>query len=415
MRTAISAARAAVMLVFIGSAPPAGAAVEGPAASVSLQQAQGRGQQGRDQQGRGQERRERPRQTPAQQAAPARERPEQAQPGRGRTRDRPDGARPDRGQAGERSQQGQATPQRGRPEQAPAARQAPGRSGEPRGGARNTPGHSGEAPGHSGEAPGSGEARGRSGEALGSPDAARGRSGAAGPAAAARSGVPGRRSPTADELSRRLGAMPVELQAWATSHRRGQRLVAGALVHAAAWGLEPDRLEWHQQGDHAVVTSRRGDVLVRLDDRHARDLGFWEVRRLGDRRPRGNAPAFCRSGAGHPVWGREWCLDRGFGLGSRAGTIWSRGLIDDVLFRRTADRGTLTRDALLGIVGEVVVNRLALHALSMGFTEPVHGVWIAEPASPRILHVYAGDVVIAELVDVNRTDRPDVIYVLQPL
>ena len=27
------------------------------------------------------------------------------------------------------------------------------------------------------------------------------------------------------------------------------------------------------------------------------------------------SPSFCRSGAGHPVHGRSWCLDKGFGLG----------------------------------------------------------------------------------------------------
>jgi hypothetical protein len=32
---------------------------------------------------------------------------------------------------------------------------------------------------------------------------------------------------------------------------------------------------------------------------------------------RGRGPAFCRSGEGHPVWGPEWCLEKGFGLGSR--------------------------------------------------------------------------------------------------
>ena len=27
------------------------------------------------------------------------------------------------------------------------------------------------------------------------------------------------------------------------------------------------------------------------------------------------SPSFCRSGAGHPVHGRAWCIDKGFGLG----------------------------------------------------------------------------------------------------
>ncbi len=30
----------------------------------------------------------------------------------------------------------------------------------------------------------------------------------------------------------------------------------------------------------------------------------------------GSGPSFCRSGAGHPVFGRAWCRDKGFALGS---------------------------------------------------------------------------------------------------
>jgi len=28
-----------------------------------------------------------------------------------------------------------------------------------------------------------------------------------------------------------------------------------------------------------------------------------------------NGPAFCRSGAGHPVFGREWCREKGWDAG----------------------------------------------------------------------------------------------------
>ena len=28
-----------------------------------------------------------------------------------------------------------------------------------------------------------------------------------------------------------------------------------------------------------------------------------------------NGPAFCRSGAGHPVFGREWCREKGWDVG----------------------------------------------------------------------------------------------------
>lgn len=44
-------------------------------------------------------------------------------------------------------------------------------------------------------------------------------------------------------------------------------------------------------------------VRPRVEDRRGRD---------DDRRSRERAPAFCRSGQGHPVFGMDWCYDRGY-------------------------------------------------------------------------------------------------------
>ncbi|HUP02087.1 MAG TPA: hypothetical protein VM737_11275 [Gemmatimonadota bacterium] len=81
----------------------------------------------------------------------------------------------------------------------------------------------------------------------------------------------------------------------------------------------------HDRDDDRVFRSRDGRVIVlrdRDDDRRLADILdiFDDDRR--DRRAfrsgRGrHGPAFCRSGAGHPVFGRRWCLDKGFGLGDR--------------------------------------------------------------------------------------------------
>lgn len=73
--------------------------------------------------------------------------------------------------------------------------------------------------------------------------------------------------------------------------------------------------------ERIVIRDRDGRVVVRDRERaivfHDRD-----VDRRYDARRRGQGPAFCRSGAGHPVHGREWCLQKGFGLGD----------FDDVFF-----------------------------------------------------------------------------------
>lgn len=37
---------------------------------------------------------------------------------------------------------------------------------------------------------------------------------------------------------------------------------------------------------------------------------------------RGNGPAFCRSGAGHPVHGRAWCRDKGWDRRGGLRDIW---------------------------------------------------------------------------------------------
>ena len=135
---------------------------------------------------------------------------------------------------------------------------------------------------------------------------------------------------------------------------------------------------------------------------------------LGDRRPVGNAPAFCRSGAGHPVWGREWCLEKGFGLGhTNPDMLWSRGSVADIIFGRTIETNRLERPSLLETLGDIVFGRLALHAMTLGFTEPLVGVYVAEPNAPRVLRVQSSGADVAELVDVNGDNRVDVLYVTQ--
>jgi hypothetical protein len=51
-------------------------------------------------------------------------------------------------------------------------------------------------------------------------------------------------------------------------------------------------------------------------------------------------PSFCRSGAGHPVFGLRWCLDKGFGIG-RPGSVFIR---DDDVFLRDRTRVIVLRD-----------------------------------------------------------------------
>lgn len=97
-----------------------------------------------------------------------------------------------------------------------------------------------------------------------------------------------------------------------------------------------------RRDDGRQVIFRDGRVIV-IDDRD---------RRLAARR--GKGPAFCRSGAGHPVFGRRWCVQKGFGLGREVRddrrVIWDD---DDVVIlrdgrrvrvdRRLSERSTIDR------------------------------------------------------------------------
>ena len=75
---------------------------------------------------------------------------------------------------------------------------------------------------------------------------------------------------------------------------------------------------------------RNGGRTIVLDN----DDFFWYPVR-NDR-----GPSFCRSGAGHPVFGIQWCLQKGYGVG-RPGSVFLWG--DDV-FLRDQSRVIVVRD-----------------------------------------------------------------------
>ncbi len=57
-----------------------------------------------------------------------------------------------------------------------------------------------------------------------------------------------------------------------------------------------------------------------------------------------NGPAFCRSGSGHPVHGRAWCLEKGFGLGQRDQFFFDG---DDTVYYHDGDEVVVVRDSRL--------------------------------------------------------------------
>jgi len=85
--------------------------------------------------------------------------------------------------------------------------------------------------------------------------------------------------------------------------------------------------DWNDR--ERIVLRDRGRTIVLYND----DFVWFPVR--NDR-----GPSFCRSGAGHPVFGLQWCLNKGYGIG-RPGSVFLWG--DDV-FLRDRTRVIVLRD-----------------------------------------------------------------------
>lgn len=199
-----------------------------------------------------------------------------------------------------------------------------------------------------------------------------------------------------------------DFRAFAASKKHGQRLAGLAIARANRGGLSDDELVITPVGNRVHVLNRSGVLLLDLDD--DRDVGTWKVVGEPDRKKK-DGPSFCRSGAGHPVWGRQWCVDKGFGLGNDGDVRWGRIIDPNVVLRRRVDTDRLDRAVLLDVLGDVVFNRLAAHAITLGLVEPLAGRWLGEPSGPRVLLLTSGDRPVAEIVDVDRDNRAEMLVV----
>lgn len=162
-----------------------------------------------------------------------------------------------------------------------------------------------------------------------------------------------------------------------------------------------DRYRYDRRsGDYVdVILGGRGDHRARHRDRR-------------DRR-RGNGPAFCRSGRGHPVHGRGWCRDRGWGWYDRGPVVWyRRGGWDDVRYRTPRVRyrhgAILDERDLIYILGEVIFRRLAREA-HLAHTDHVRGRWLRPGGRASVLQIRSGAYPMAELSDTNGDGRVDVV------
>ena len=103
------------------------------------------------------------------------------------------------------------------------------------------------------------------------------------------------------------------------------------------------RSENTREGEHAPVETRRrgGDDI------------FRDRRNAGAKAKQGNGPPFCRNGDGHPVHGRQWCVDKGWGLGNDR----------DILNRRRHERRNPNRNDDRTILDDVLGRRYSVDIL----------------------------------------------------
>lgn len=131
----------------------------------------------------------------------------------------------------------------------------------------------------------------------------------------------------------------------------------------------------------------------------------------------GGGPAFCRSGVGHPVHGRDWCRRKGFDPGSLP---WVRVPLEDVRLGKSERPrrfdGRLGPRDLADILGQGVLRRLLERAGVDASPSFLNGRWqegIAA-ADARVLQVRAVDRPLAEINDLDGDGRVDAVLLYRP-
>lgn len=163
---------------------------------------------------------------------------------------------------------------------------------------------------------------------------------------------------------------------------------------------------------------REGGTLADIIFGRDANRGDRDDRARGRDRDRDRAgPPFCRNGEGHPVHGRQWCRDKGFGLGTRGAIRWEERGWEDVILRaprgRERQSGAMDRGGLIDILGDVVYGRLVQENRRVGGEQPLSGRWIRPGGVADVLQVRSGSVPVAELTDLDGDGRVDAVLVVR--
>jgi hypothetical protein len=158
------------------------------------------------------------------------------------------------------------------------------------------------------------------------------------------------------------------------------------------------------------VMTERGQVAIPRRTPRDRDAPVAVPRGGRERGGRGDIPAFCRTGEGHPVFGWQWCVEQGFGGYSPR---WVRGRLDNIILREPRSiprRDHIDRNVLIDIMGADVFRRFEERAQRAAADGPIVGRLIeSDVEGGQVLQLRAGDVPLAELTDLNGDRRVDVV------
>jgi len=90
--------------------------------------------------------------------------------------------------------------------------------------------------------------------------------------------------------------------------------------------IRGERDDRRERVDRRIRRDRNGGIVFRDRDDRIIVIGRGGIDERF-RANRGRGPMFCRTGAGHPVFGRRWCLEKGFGLGDRNDVFFDDGRV----------------------------------------------------------------------------------------
>lgn len=224
-----------------------------------------------------------------------------------------------------------------------------------------------------------------------------------------------------------IAAIPAALAALAM-------VLAPCAVHAQSGGAVDESLRGYWQwaladvaGGDAVRTTGKGTVRIPSptggeleielpddDSRRGGPPGHARGKARGHGKGgRAGGPSFCRSGVGHPVHGRRWCVEKGFGLG---GVPWDVLDLGDVIFGdgpRRRDR--LGLEDVIAVLGretlDVILGRSPARS-----RRDLNGRWRRVETGAgegRVLQLRTGTTPVAELNDVDGDGRVDAVLVFE--